>query len=103
MCRLTNPSYNKDEITDDKEINIVNLEQSREDNTFSYIKYIVQIISNSFFLKVLAVKAMLLITGSAAVLVGFGLELEQTFNDVVSGIILLSERPIRLGGILGID
>jgi small-conductance mechanosensitive channel len=46
---------------------------------------------------------MLLITGSAAVLIGFGLELEQTFNDVVSGIILLSERPIRLGGILGID
>ncbi|MFT4740919.1 MAG: hypothetical protein ACI9L9_001706 [Marivirga sp.] len=41
MRRLANPSYNKDEITDDKEINIVNLEQSKEDNTFSYIKYIV--------------------------------------------------------------
>ena len=36
-------------------------------------------------------------------LVGVGLGLQQTFNDVISGIILLSERSIKVGDILEID
>ena len=32
-----------------------------------------------------------------------GLGLQQTFNDIVSGIILLSERSIKVGDVLEID
>ena len=45
----------------------------------------------------------MLLAGSAALLVGIGLGLQQTFNDIVSGIILLSERTIKIGDILEID
>ena len=36
-------------------------------------------------------------------MVGVGLGLQQTFNDVISGIILLSERSIRVSDVLEID
>ena len=54
-------------------------------------------------LETIDVKVTVLIAGSAALLVGVGLELQQTFNDVISGIILLSERSIRIDDVLEID
>ena len=51
----------------------------------------------------MGVKVTILIAGSAALLVGVGLGLQQTFNDVISGIILLSERSIKIGDVLEID
>lgn len=49
------------------------------------------------------IKVTLLLADSAALLVGIGLGLRQTFNDVISGIILLSERSIKVGDVLEID
>ena len=54
-------------------------------------------------LESIGVKVTLLLAGSAALLVGIGLGLQQTFNDVISGIILLSERSIEVGDVLEID
>ncbi len=70
---------------------------------FQIIKYIIWLLAIGFFLDTVGIKLTLLIAGSAALLVGVGLGLQQTFNDIVSGIILLSERSIKLGDILEID
>ena len=51
----------------------------------------------------MGIKVTLLLAGSAALLVGVGLGLQQTFNDVISGIILLSERSIKINDVLEID
>jgi small-conductance mechanosensitive channel len=51
----------------------------------------------------IGISVTVLLAGSAALLVGIGLGLQQTFNDVISGIILLSERSIKIGDILEID
>ena len=67
------------------------------------IKYIVWIIAIALVLESIGIKVTLLIAGSAALLVGIGLGLQQTFNDVISGIILLSERSIEVGDVLEID
>ncbi|MFT5886156.1 MAG: small-conductance mechanosensitive channel [Arcticibacterium sp.] len=85
---------------------ISNSDPSNEGNTYSLyqiIKYVVWVVSIGFFLETLGVKVTLLIAGSAALLVGVGLGLQQTFNDVISGVILLSERSIRIGDVLEID
>jgi small-conductance mechanosensitive channel len=49
------------------------------------------------------VKVTLLLAGFSALLVGIGLGLQQTFNDIISGIILLSERSIEVEDVLEID
>lgn len=70
---------------------------------FQIIKYIIWVIAIGFILEAIGIKITVLIAGSAALLVGIGLGLQQTFNDVVSGIILLSEKSIRIGDVLDID
>lgn len=70
---------------------------------YQIIKYVVLVIAIGIILNVLGIRVTVLVASSAALLVGVGLGLQQTFNDVVSGIILLSERSIKVGDILEID
>ena len=70
---------------------------------FQIIKYVVWVIAIGFVLETIGIKVTVLIAGSAALLVGIGLGLQQTFNDIISGIILLSEKSIRIGDVLDID
>ena len=70
---------------------------------YQLIKYIIWIIAIGIMLETIGVKLNLLLTGSAALLVGAGFGLQQTFNDVISGIILLFERSVKVGDILDID
>lgn len=70
---------------------------------YQIIKYIIWTISFGLILETIGIKLTILIAGSAALLVGVGLGLQQTFNDIVSGIILLSERSIKINDVLEID
>ncbi len=70
---------------------------------FQIIKYVIWVIAIGLILDSVGLKVTVLLAGSAALLVGVGLGLQQTFNDVISGIILLSERSIKVGDILEID
>jgi small-conductance mechanosensitive channel len=70
---------------------------------FQIVKYLIWIIASVLFLETVGVRITVLLAGSAALLVGVGLGLQQTFNDVISGIILLSERSIKINDILEID
>jgi len=70
---------------------------------FQIIKYALWVIAISFAIESVGIKITVLIAGSAALLVGVGLGLQQTFNDVISGIILLSEKSIKINDILQID
>lgn len=70
---------------------------------YQIIKYVIWVIAIGFLLEAIGVKVTLLLAGSAALLVGVGLGLQQTFNDIISGIILLSERSIKIDDVLEID
>jgi small-conductance mechanosensitive channel len=82
------------------------IEEFNEGNTYSLfqiIKYVIWVIAFGLILEAFGIKVTILIAGSAALLVGIGLGLQQTFNDIISGIILLSERSIRVSDVLEID
>lgn len=70
---------------------------------YQIVKYFIWVIAFGFILETIGIRLTVLIAGSAALLVGVGLGLQQTFNDVVSGVILLSERSIKIDDILQID
>ena len=82
------------------------LKKFDEGNTYALyqiIRYVIWVFTIGFVLETIGVKVTLLLAGSAALLVGIGLGLQQTFNDVISGIILLSERSIKIEDVLEID
>jgi small-conductance mechanosensitive channel len=70
---------------------------------FQLIKYVIWIIAIALMLKAIGIEVTLLLAGSAALLVGIGLGLQQTFNDILSGIILLFEQSVKVDDILEID
>jgi small-conductance mechanosensitive channel len=82
------------------------LEKLDKGNTyalFQIIKYVTWVVAIALILETIGIKVTVLIAGSAALLVGIGLGLQQTFNDIISGIILLSEKSIKIDDVLEID
>lgn len=67
------------------------------------LKYIIFLIAIILALQSLGIKMTLLLGGAAALLVGVGLGLQQTFNDFFSGLVLLFERSISVGDVLEIN
>ncbi len=65
-------------------------------------KYVIYVFAIIFCLQVLNVNLTLLLTGSAALLVGIGLGLQDVFKDVFAGFVLLFEGNLRVGDIVEI-
>jgi small-conductance mechanosensitive channel len=66
----------------------------------AYVLYVIAVI---FALQALGINMTLIWGGAAALLVGIGLGLQQTFNDFFSGIVLLFERSVEVGDVLSVD
>lgn len=79
------------------------LEEGNLYSVFQIIKYFIWIISILLMLDIVGIKLNVLLAGSAALLVGIGLGLQNTFNNFISGLILLFEGTIKVGDILEID
>ena len=67
------------------------------------IKYILWITAIIVSLQTLGIKLTLLLAGSAAILVGLGLGLQQIFQDIMSGITILFEGTLKVGDIVEIQ
>lgn len=84
-------------------------EQKSKSNTGRYyalaqlVKYFVFTIAIIIILELLGVNMTMLKAGSAALMVGLGFGLQHTFNDFVSGIIILSEGTLQVGNIVEIE
>jgi len=67
------------------------------------ITYVIFVIAGIIALNYLGFNMTLIWGGAAALLVGLGLGLQQTFNDLFSGILLLFERSVTVGDVLKFD
>lgn len=66
-------------------------------------KYVIYIFAILMSLRAVNADLTLLLTGSAALLVGIGLGLQDVFKDIFSGLVLLFEGNIRVGDIVEIS
>ncbi len=66
-------------------------------------KYVVYTIAFIIFFNILGFELKYVMAGSAALLVGIGLGLQNLFSDFVSGIIILIDSSIKVGDILDVD
>ncbi len=79
------------------------INQGGATSIFLIIKYFIWIIIFVVILDTLGVKVSVLMASVAALLVGVGLGLQQLFNDIASGIIILFERNIKVKDIMEIE
>lgn len=66
----------------------------------TYVLYVVGIYSA---FSVIGIQFSVIWAGAAALLVGVGLGLQQTFNDFFSGLLLLVEGPVEVGNVVEVD
>ena len=67
------------------------------------LKYVIYLVAILVALNQLGINTTLVLGGLAALLVGIGLGLQQTFNDFFSGLILLFERSVEVNHVLNIN
>jgi small-conductance mechanosensitive channel len=79
------------------------LRQARQFATYQIIKYVVIIIAFILCLKLAKVNVSAMLVGSAALLVGVGLGLQNLFNDFVSGVIILLDGSVEVNDIIEVN
>ena len=67
------------------------------------VSYLIWLLAIIIILDTFGLRITAILTGSAALLVGVGIGLQQTFNDFVSGVILLIEGATKVGDVLEVD
>ncbi|RTY93476.1 mechanosensitive ion channel [Flavobacterium sp. GT3R68] len=70
---------------------------------FQFIKYIAYIIVIMFTLNASGVNISVLLTASAAIFLGLGFALQQLFQDLISGILIILDQSLHVGDIIEID
>ena len=66
------------------------------------LKYVLWIAAILISLETVGIKLTLLLAGSAALLVGLGLGLQQIFQDIMSGVAILFEGVLKVGDVVEI-
>jgi small-conductance mechanosensitive channel len=79
------------------------IDQGRRDAIYLLIKYLIWVIVLVAVLEMIGIHVTILIAGSAALLVGLGLGLQQIFQDLVSGIFILIEGTIKVNDVIELD
>jgi small-conductance mechanosensitive channel len=67
------------------------------------VSYVLYTFGFIITLRVLGINVTLLLGGAAALLVGIGLGLQQLFNDLISGIIILFDRTVEVNDVVEIN
>ncbi|KPM49536.1 mechanosensitive ion channel family protein [Jiulongibacter sediminis] len=79
------------------------LDERNKESFWLLIKYFIWVIAIVLSLEAVGFEITLLLAGSAALLVGLGLGLQQIFSDIVSGVFLLVEGTVKIGDIMEVD
>ncbi len=78
-------------------------DQGRRHSLFLIVQYLLWTIAVAAMLQTIGVQLTVVLAGSAALLVGLGLGVQQIFRDIMSGIFLLFEGTVEVGDVLNID
>jgi len=79
------------------------VDRGRRFAMYKLVQYVLWIIAFVFMLQTAGFQITLILAGSAALLVGLGLGLQQIFQDLVSGIFILIEGTIQKDDVIEID
>ncbi len=78
-------------------------DEGRRKSLFLLARYVIWIAAVTAMLQIIGVQITALVAGSAALLVGISLGIQQIFRDIASGVFLLFEGTIEIGDVLQVD
>ena len=70
---------------------------------FKYIRYVIYVAVILLTMSAAGIDITLLITASAALFVGIGLALQELFQDIIGGILIVVDKSLRVGDIVEVD
>ena len=70
---------------------------------YQIIRYFILVITIAIGLEMMGFQLTVLLAGSAALLVGIGLGMQNLFNDFISGIILLADASVKVNDVVEVD
>jgi small-conductance mechanosensitive channel len=78
-------------------------DEPKKFSIYTLTKYVIIVFSLIYGLTIIGLDVSVLLAGSAALLVGFGLGMQNLFSDYISGVIILIDSTIKVGDILEIN
>jgi small-conductance mechanosensitive channel len=78
-------------------------DEAKKFSIYALTKYVIIVFSIIYSLHMIGLDVSVLLAGSAALLVGFGLGMQNLFSDYISGLIILIDSTIKVGDILEIN
>jgi small-conductance mechanosensitive channel len=79
------------------------IEHGAATSIYKILQYIVWVIIISIILQTFGIDITVLVAGSAALFVGLGFGLQNLFNDIASGLIILFERTLKVSDVVELD
>lgn len=79
------------------------IDYAKKFSVYALIKYFVWVFSFIIAMQILGFNLSVLLAGSAALLVGLGLGMQNLFSDFTSGIILLFDATIKVGDVIEVN
>jgi small-conductance mechanosensitive channel len=87
-----------------KSINrITRFDESKRFSIYSLIKYFIYVIVAVTSLQIIGFNLSVLMAGSAALLVGLGLGIQNLFSDYISGIIILFDSSVKVNDVIEVN
>ena len=80
-----------------------NIDLGKSHSIYQLTKYFLWVIAIVLSLDTIGIKITFLLAGSAALLVGLGLGVQQLFKDIVSGLFLLFEGNLKIDDVVEVD
>lgn len=79
------------------------IDEGRSNSILQIIKYFIYVLAFLTAIKSLGIDIDYIIAGFTALFVGLGFGLQDTFNDLIAGIIILFEGNVKVGDIVEVD
>ena len=79
------------------------IDSAKKYAVYSLIKYCAVVFAFIISLQILGLNISVLLAGSAALLVGVGLGLQNLFSDFISGIILLADASVKVDDVIEVN
>ncbi|MET1260084.1 mechanosensitive ion channel domain-containing protein [Flagellimonas sp. DF-77] len=70
---------------------------------FKFIKYVVYLIVILATMSAAGINVTVILTASAALFVGLGLALQELFQDIIAGILIMIDKSLSVGDIVEVD